>query len=66
MYYGTVVHTIVRTTTGNASMYYSHDVLRSDTTKYALSLSKVPQKCRSMLQKEFMKVKISAPVFACD
>ena len=31
MYYGTVVHTIVRTTTKNASTYYSHDVLQANT-----------------------------------
>ena len=34
MYYGTVVHTIIRTIAKNSSTYYSHDVLRASTTKH--------------------------------
>ena len=32
MYYGTVVHAIERTMDKNASTYYSHDVLRVNTS----------------------------------
>ena len=54
MYYGTVVHNIVRTTTKNASTYYSHDVLRANTSFPLIGTQHDP-KCDVKTSKKFTK-----------